>query len=446
LAPLLLAAAQSTPGPLAPNRKALSPPPPNILLVVLDDIGIDALGLYGLDPNAAPTPNIDALAAGGLMFRAAYSNPVCSPTRAAMQTGRYGFRTGIGDSVTTFTEALSPSEVIIPKMLDLGRSGFAHAAFGKWHLSNDSTGGVIAPNLLGYDHFAGVLYNFGGGTKENYFTWIKVVDGLRFTTTGYLTTDTVDDAVAWIHQAPPPWFCYVAFNSAHAPLHAPPAHLHSYVLPNSEPQPGEDPRPYFRAMIQALDTELGRLLASAGGNTTVILAGDNGTASTVISPPFDQDSAKGTVYEGGIRVPLVVHGPPVAAPGAQVDAPVSAVDVFATVAELGGVDLGSLVLPTLDSISFAPYFTDPMHPPLREFVFAERFSPNGMPDMPTEWHRSLRNAGYKLIERTSKPLKEFFDLQADPYEQAPLETGALDPVQQANYDALVAELFALLAS
>ena len=171
-----------------------------------------------------------------------------------MQTGRYGFRTGIGDSVTTFTTALPLSEVILPRMLDLGGSGFSHAAFGKWHLSNESTGGTIAPNLLGYDHFAGVLFNFSGGARENYFTWTKVVDGSRFTTSGYLTTDTVDDAVAWIHQTPRPWFCYVAFNAAHAPLHEPPAHLHSYDLPNAEPQRGEDPRPYFRAMIEAMDT------------------------------------------------------------------------------------------------------------------------------------------------------------------------------------------------
>src|SRR5688572_9627208 len=121
----------------------------NCLVIVLDDIGIEALTAYGEGQISAPTPHIDWLAAGGVLFRYAYGNPFCSPTRATLQTGRFGFRTGIGNLVTNTSWALQTSEVTLPEVLRKAGLGFDDAAFGKWHLGNNSVGGRYSPNRAG---------------------------------------------------------------------------------------------------------------------------------------------------------------------------------------------------------------------------------------------------------------------------------------------------------
>jgi hypothetical protein len=139
--------------------------------------------------------------------------------------------------------------------------------------------------------------------------------------------------------------------------------------------------PYYRAMIEAVDTEIGRLLTGIGPSldqTSVIFLGDNGTPSNVVLPPLDPEHSKGRLYEGGIRVPMIVSGPRVVTPGVSA-ALVNATDLFATVAEIAGVD-PQTVLPAgtaLDSVSFAPYLGDPALPSIRQTNFSEVFLPNG---------------------------------------------------------------------
>ncbi|MHC5212536.1 MAG: sulfatase-like hydrolase/transferase, partial [Planctomycetota bacterium] len=130
----------------------------NVLIVVADDLGVDMVGAYGEGSDPPPTPVIDSLASQGVLFRNAWSNPVCSPTRAALLTGRPAFRNGIGYIVDASPNnlALPYAEVTLPEMLALGTGGnYRSGAFGKWHLGNDSVGGALAPNLAGFDHFAG---------------------------------------------------------------------------------------------------------------------------------------------------------------------------------------------------------------------------------------------------------------------------------------------------
>jgi arylsulfatase A-like enzyme len=356
----------------------------NVLIVVADDLGVDMVGAYGEGSAPPATPVIDGLAAQGVLFRNVWSNPVCSPTRAALLTGRPAFRTGIGFIVDAAPDnlALPLSEITLPEMLALGTGGkYRSAAFGKWHLGNEAVGGALAPNLAGFDHFAGALSNFYA--PESYTNWTRVVDGAVSQSTVYATTDTVDSALAWLADAPEPWLCYVAFNAPHYPVHAPPAGLHSVDLTQAGPL-SEDPAPYYRAMVQALDTELGRLLAGVAppklARTTVVFLGDNGTPGEVVSRPFPSDHAKGTLHEGGINVPLIVTGPRVQVPGSESLGLVSITDVFATVAELAKVDLDQTLpgLP-LDSRSLLPYLKDPATPSLRKTVFSELFHPNGEP-------------------------------------------------------------------
>jgi arylsulfatase A-like enzyme len=413
----------------------------NVLIVVLDDIGIEALEAYGEGQVSAPTPNVDALAANGVLFRYAYGNPFCSPTRATLQTGRFGFRTGIGNIVTSSSWALQTSEVTLPELLRKGGRNHADAAFGKWHLGNNSVGGRYAPNRAGWSHFAGELMN-----SQDYFSWQKIVNGQGYQATGYLTTDQVQDAIDWIQAQDRAWLCYLAVTAAHEPLHAPPGHLHGFSLSNGAPGVGEDPLPYFHAMIEALDTELGRLFDVIDFATThVILVGDNGSTAETIVPPFTSSQNKGSVYEGGTRVPLIVRSPIQVEPGRTVNAMVNTVDVLASVADLLWIDLEPLGLPVHDSISFVPYLKDPDQGPRRKHAFSENFKPLGLSGPYTVLKRALRDQRYKLITELGVP-DELYDLLLDPYEHAPLNLAALTPEQQAAYDALQAALDALLAS
>ncbi|MFG0318573.1 MAG: sulfatase-like hydrolase/transferase, partial [Planctomycetota bacterium JB042] len=240
--------------------------------------------------------------------------------------------------------------------------------------------GVTAPNDAGWGHYAGAIDNLSARASNGYYDWQKVVDGTVTMSTTYATTDTVDDAVEWIAAAAEPWLCQVSFHAAHHPWEAPPPELCTEDL-TAAPPASEAPRPYYKAMIEAMDAELGRLLASIPPDvrqrTTVVFLGDNGTPAPVAVPPLGPGNAKGTLFEGGIRVPMIVTGPHVASPGSEAEAFVHAVDLFATVADVAGVPLGTTYPDVLfDGRSILPSLADPTAPSQRTHVFSERFFPN----------------------------------------------------------------------
>lgn len=453
----------------------------NVLLIVADDLGVDALGFYQEASDYPVTPVLDDLRGQGMIFRNAWSNPNCSPTRAALLTGRYGFRTGIGDHIPeSASPALPLDETTLPELLDLAPLPYATGAFGKWHLGNVTVGGLLAPNMAGFDHFDGSLRNSFEVPPPpnwiNYFNWPRVQDGVYSVMNfSYATTINVNAAIEWINQQSEPWFCNLWFHAPHEPFHKPPPALYSEPLQGLDPT--LFPRPHYKAAIEAIDSEIGRLLAGIGTqatNTLVIFLGDNGTPSQVVVPPFSAGRAKGTLYEGGVNVPLLVAGPPVTQAGAECQALVNVSDLFATIAEVAGVDPAT-ALPgtTLDSVSLVPYFTDANRPSQRSWAFAERFTPNGKPDAdaiplpdPTPpshigrlWNkepgsleegvhvqmnratRAIRDTRYKLIFGATT---EFYDLVADPFETQNLLDRTLTPQESACYEALALQMRALL--
>jgi arylsulfatase A-like enzyme len=407
----------------------------NVLIVIADDLGVDHVRVYGETTQSAPTPNLDALAARGVLFRNAWANPVCSPSRACLTTGRYSYRTGVGTAVPGGGE-LQQDEITLPEQLDLRGSGFAHAAIGKWHLT-EARSGDDAPNRAGWSHYAGLLTG-AILAPSTYFDWPRTVDGQTARSTTYATTKMVDDALAWIGQQRGPWVCWLAFNAPHSPFHAPPAALHTRNLTGLDPD--TQPTPFYKAMVEAMDTELGRLFGALGpqlAHTHVIFLGDNGTPPQVTQPPFVRTHAKGTPYEGGVNVPLIVAGPAVASPGRESAALVGAVDVFATVLELCGV-AGAPQFVRSDSVSFAPYLRDPALAALRAYAYAELFDG----DADRSGFATARDASYKLIQRySSQPtVEELYDLDADPFETSDLMRGALGAEARAHHDALSAEI------
>jgi arylsulfatase B len=408
----------------------------NILVVIADDLGVDQVGCYSEGQDLPATPVIDGLAAGGVSFRNCWSNPMCSPTRATMQTGRYSFRTGVGFIVTGSGTVLEHSELILPEVLALQtNASWSSAMLGKWHLGAFADANHM--NVAGYPHFAGTIQNLysGGG----YYNWVKVTNGSVGISTTYATTDTVDDALAWTASAPEPWFCVVSFNAPHDPFHAPPANLHSVTLPDVDPR--EMPRPFYKAAVEAMDTEMGRLLAGLrqnSGPTNVLFFGDNGTPKEACVPPFLPEHSKMTLYEGGVNVPLIISGPavPVAEQGAWSSALVNTSDLFATILDLAGASLPPHLRPE-DSISMVPYLSAPGRDSIREYVFAERFRRNGYPFM--RRMSAVRGERYKLIRASDRDENddELYDLLLDRYEEHDLLDPAAGPLSTAESAALV---------
>jgi len=422
----------------------------NVLFLLADDIGVDRIAVYGEHPDPGNTPNIDALAANGVLFRNAWSHPTCTPTRAALLTGRHPVHTLLGGALpASIPDGLPLSEVTVFEMLEMGTGGaWSNIALGKWHLAGTNDG-PLHPNDQGAHHYAGNLNNFGGA-NNNYFDWPKTVNGVTTQTTTYATTDTVDDALALLPTLPEPWFGYLAFNAAHFPLHVPPANLHSFNLRGT---PSTEPVDHMKAMIEALDTEIGRLLASLDpallARTTIVFMADNGTEKKGITAPFDPLKGKTTIFEGGINVPLIVSGSLVAQPGREEDVLVSDTDLMATMAEIAGVDLATVVPGVvMDSVSFLPYLTAADAPHQRSWVFSQGFWPTG----PGPYARNkiaIRDEQYKVLRYdgfSGLRVLEMYDLQADPFETNDLLTAGVTPAQLSAYQNLAVIVKAMLQS
>jgi arylsulfatase B len=325
-----------------------------------------------------------------------------------------------------------------------GRLGADHvlASFGKWHLS----GGASDLNRQGWAHHAGMPPGAGG--LPSYFSWPKTVDGATATTRTYATTDTVDEALAEIARAEArdaPYFLWVAFAAPHDPYHKPPNGLNSK---DSLPATGASSRAYFEAMVEAMDTEIGRLLEAVDlATTTVVFVGDNGTSGEAIAAPYPSSKDKGTMYQGGVRVPLLIAGAGVDAPDRTATQLVNTVDLFPTILELAGIDPAGVVPAgrKTDGVSLLPYVENRAHPKPRAWVYAEQFPTR----YDARWQRAIRDARYKLIERSaalSFPVREFFDLADDPFESTNLLGRTLTEAQRANLASLDRQLDALLAT
>lgn len=384
----------------------------NILVIVSDDIGVDKTAAYGEHPSPARTPSIDALAAQGVMFRNAYASPTCSPTRASILTGRQPSRHGIGRWIYADDEtySLPLDELTIPEALRHSPHPYISAAVGKWHLvgfADDSP--QTHPLDQGFDCHAGSLGNpleavLPGHLPRGFRNWEKAIDGVVSWKRRYMTSDTTDEALARIERTRSPWFLYVNYNDAHDPLHIPPTRLRTDKLTQSSSD-----LELYEAMVEAADTEIGRLLDGIPDDilatTTIIYISDNGTPSHGISEPWRDDRGKATVYEGGVRVPLIVAGPHVRDPGSVSDALVHAVDLFPTIAELAEVDVEGLSVEEgdargqpleLDGMSLLPWIEDPSLPSGRDYVYAEGFFPNG--ELARDYHqRTIRDAEWKLV-------------------------------------------------
>lgn len=434
-------------GEKPPDAEEEAPPAPKrIAVLVFDDLGVDQLPCYGEGKDLPAMPHICGLAQEGVLFRNAWAYPTCSPTRASIQTGRYGFRT----DVLFAGDPLPAEEKTIPEVLaeQMGEGAFATAAIGKWHLSGGNftsppCTSTVDPRDHGYDFAAGTPSNLG-----DYFRWCRSVNGVSRVCEAdgdvaacakqpYATIVNVDDALHWLEGREGSWFLWLAFNAPHRPFQAPPEKCpagpcHTVELPEGiEPGDlctGEAPvRACFQAMLQTLDTEVGRLLARLPPDTEIVALGDNGTPGPAVVPPFDPERAKFTLYEGGIHVPLILRGSTVerlGAEGTEVEALVNTADLFATVLELAGAEVPGE--PVSDSVSLLPRLEGS---PGRPWVYSETRFEGAL-----GW--AVRGERYKLMRRPGWDRRELYELQADPFEREDLLTGGEEGLTEEQRKAM----------
>ena len=423
----------------------------NVVLIIADDLGKEYCDMYpDHAANVVKLPNVKRLLERGIVFNNAWSNPLCSPTRAGILTGRYSFRTGVGDVVDGSNTKLSLTENTIPKVLNLySPNGISKACIGKWHVTTAALAGYNYPNTMGFDHYEGNLAGAlgqPGQLVDGFYNWTKITNGIKSTCTNYATTENVNNAISYIESqaATKPFYLHLAFNAPHTPYHLPPTNLiAANTLAGTQTDIDTNPVPYFQAMVEAMDTEIGRFfdyLISSGkwDNTDIIFIGDNGDDNRVAQ----NNPSKGSIYQGGVTVPFIISGPDVVSPNRSSNALVNTVDLFATILELFGDTNWQSRIPTtvVDSHSLMPILLNTATS-VRSGAFTEIFkNPTVAGD-----GKTMRNSDYKLL-KFDNGTEKFFNLTTDPTEKTNLLLGTLNAVQTANYTSLCNEMSTLVGS
>ena len=413
--------------------------PPNIVLVLADDVGWAELGSHGNRFNE--TPNLDRMAREGVRFTAAYSaGPVCSPTRAALMTGLWPARVGIIDYLRPRDPRfLDPARyVALPKAL--GRLGYATGLVGKWHLMGNYMLRRGDPKLHGFDEVILSESTYVG--RADYVHPYAFMPAVRARQPGEYLVDRMNrEAVDFIrrhHARAPeqPFFLELSHYAVHADLVGRPDLVAKYAR---KPGAGAGPEarhhnPHLAAQLESVDGGVGMILSTLrelgiGGRTLVIFTSDNGGALRVTTnAPLR--GGKATLYEGGIRVPLIVRGPGVRR-GLVTDALASSTDLYATLLEVAGRP--DAVRP-LDGMSLTPVLRGrpaaargPLfwHYPLNQALFPDRPSAS-----------AIRSGRMKLIDFFERDSLELYDVASDPGERRNL--AAADPAQARQLRAQLA--------
>ena len=402
---------------------------PNIIFVLIDDMGWRDLGCYGSEYYE--TPSIDRLANQGMTFTDAYScGPNCAPTRASLMSGQYTPLHGI---VTVGNSDRGPAHLrkLIPvenkTVLDAGittiaealkPAGYFSASMGKWHLGNDPGHGPVGQ---GFDLNVG---GYEAGHPRSYFSPYKnpeLEDGPKGE---YLTDRLTDEALKFIEDnKDKPFFLYLPHYAVHTPIRAKKDMIAKYTA--KEPSNGQS-NPTYAAMIESTDQGVGRIMARLDNlgltdETIVIFSSDNGGVGGYkelgikggeITSNAPLRGGKGMLYEGGIRVPLLVRWPGVVKPGSRCDTPVITVDFYPTLLEIA--DAARLAKQVLDGRSIVPLLkeADTLKPQAIFWHFPAYLQGSG-----GTWRTTpagaVRQGEWKLLEFFENGRLELYNLERD---------------------------------
>jgi arylsulfatase A-like enzyme len=466
--------------PVAPNHAVrwaqgpAVPPagerPPNIVLIVADDLGIDDLTAEGAGTGVAgglvPTSNINAIAHEGADFTVAYAaNATCSPSRAALMTGRYparfGFEfTAVPDELAKYVPRYSPQnrpyptiyhaelQDQAPPMADMGMPasevtiaellksrGYHTVHLGKWHLG-EARG--MRPEDQGFDESLGFMPGASkyepdtagpdarlAGDPLDRLLWMGLTDAVQFNGgrpfhAGKYMTDYLSDQAAAAIRANRnrPFFLYLAYNAPHTPFQATKADYDALAAIKDQRTR------VYGAMIRALDRGVGEVTAALraeglDGNTVVIFTNDNGGAWYAGLPNINKPYRgwKGTFFEGGIRVPFFIRWPSKVAPGQRLSVPIQFIDVLPTLAAAAGAPLPRDR--KIDGMNLLPMVTGQAAPPASRTLFWRSGS-----------YEAIRDGQWKLQVSQNPPRIWLFDLTADPTERTDLSSRRPDEVER----------------
>jgi len=427
-----------------------APARPNIILIVIDDMGWSDSAVYG--STFYQTPAIDRLAREGVRFTNFYAaGSVCSPTRASLMTGRYPARIGVTDWIGGEDAGLLQP----PKNLDhlpleqetIGEAftaaGYATGYIGKWHLGT----GAYMPGARGFA-FTKAVNNAGQPAayffpyKDEKWEAVNVPDLGDGREGEYLTDRLTDEAIGFVERRrDQPFFLVLSHYAVHTPLQAQADLKVKYeskgaALYGKDPAPARSERdaftkvrqdhPTYAAMLESVDRSVGRVLESIdrlrlAENTVVVFVSDNGGLSTLLSPRANAPTAnlplragKGWLYEGGIRVPAIIRGPGVKTPGRVIDAPAITNDLYPTLLALAG--LPARPAQHLDGASLVPLLNN-TGPVTRDALFWHFPHYHGSGSRPSS---AIRAGGWKLIEWLEDGRVELYNLARDPGESRDL--------------------------
>ncbi len=390
-----------------------SGPPPNIVLILIDDIGYNDLGCYGNE--LIPTPNIDKLAAEGMRMTDFHTNgAVCSPTRAALLTGQYQQRSGV-ESAIGFTKDVGVPLDKTTIAEALARAGYKSGVFGKWHVGHVSRFG---PNDQGFGR--SVVSN----NSPDYHTHVSRVgdidwfkDQERYEEEGYLTDLVTLHTNEFIEgNRDQPFFAFVSHIACHFPFQGPDDPPHRTVGSiwhdtKYGPLPEEEYKRAYRDMLMAVDQSVGETVATLERlglreNTLIFITSDNGAYSWVGSnAPFR--GQKGDLFEGGHRVPAIVNWPGHVPAGSVSDATTMTMDLFPTFLQIAGIDQPDGV--EFDGKDLSAVWLENEHLPGRTLFW--RFNKLNIP----EEAFAVREGKWKYMEKEDEPF--LFNLQEDPGEK-----------------------------
>lgn len=418
---------------------------PNIVFILIDDMGAADAGFLG--SRFYETPALDAFAAGAMRFDAAYAScAVCSPTRAAILTGRSPARLHLTDwipgegapksskfRIPDWQKNLPLAETTLPEVL--GKAGYATAHIGKWHLGGEG----FLPQQQGFGlnlggghigHPASFFWPYGAASNDHRVPGLAEAGGKDGE---YLTDRLTDEAIRFIEaNRNRPFYLNLAHYAVHMPLQA-----KQEMIGEASKRPAANGQgnAVYSAMLKSVDDGIGRILAKLdeldlSGNTIVVFTSDNGgvvhAGKPVVTSNAPLRMGKGFAYEGGLRVPLLIRVPGVTRPGSHSAVPVISTDFFPTLVELAGLDPSSSST-AVDGVSIAPLLRGEAEISRKELCWHYPHYWNGGAVTP---YSVIRSGNMKLIRFYESGREELYDLSGDPSERHDL--AGEDPVRRQD--------------
>ncbi|MEJ2705113.1 MAG: sulfatase-like hydrolase/transferase [Sedimentisphaerales bacterium] len=391
---------------------------PNILMILVDDLGYGDLSSYGA--TDLKSPHIDTLMASGMRFDNFYANcPVCSPTRASLLSGRYPDMVGVPGVIRTYITNnwgyLAPQAVLLPKLLK--PAGYHTGIVGKWHLGLESPN---TPIERGFDHFHGFL----GDMMDDYYTHRRHgnnymrLDEKEIDPEGHATDLFTQWAIDYIKgraKTGQPFFLYLAYNAPHSPIQPPTEWLDRV----KKREPGiSEKRAKLVALIEHLDNGIGKVIAAlkdcgVSDNTFVLFTSDNGGQLSVGANNGALRAGKQDMYEGGIREPMCAVWPGKIRPGSRSDRVALTMDLYPTICEAAGAK----VTHAIDGRSILPTLLGESQPAEDRFLFWVRREGG---QYGGRAYYAARYGDFKLVQNSPYEQMELYNLKDDPKEEHPL--------------------------